>query len=427
MNIIMITNTYTPHVGGVAQSIVRFVECYRNAGHRVLVVAPNFENMPEDEEDVVRLPAIQHFNGSDFSVVLHIPSFLNKALSDFGPEIIHSHHPFLLGDTAIRISASRNIPLIFTHHTMHEDYTHYVPGDSEALQRFVVELATGYANLCDHVIAPSESVQRILEKRGVVQPITVIPTGVDVAKYSKGDGSSFRKRAAIPDNAFLMGYVGRLAPEKNLEFLSDAIIRVIQRHPRAHFAVVGSGSSSETIEEKFRLAGLQDRLHLVGTLKEQALVDAYHALDLFTFASKSETQGMVLVEAMAAGVPVVALDAPGSREIVNNMFNGFLVRDENVVEMGDAMICVMKMDAGERRRMSELARATAGHFTIADCAEKALEVYAMHLTTHRSSAQAEDSSLQSLLRLIEEEWNLWANRASAAAEAAWGTGAGIRE
>ncbi len=142
MNILMMTNTYLPHTGGVARSVAWFSEEYRRQGHRVLVVAPTFPHAPAEEPDVIRLPAIQNFNGSDFSVRLPAPGLLVGALDRFEPEIVHSHHPFLTGDTALRVASSRNLPLVFTHHTMYEHYTHYVPGDSPPLRRLSERLAT---------------------------------------------------------------------------------------------------------------------------------------------------------------------------------------------------------------------------------------------------------------------------------------------
>jgi glycosyltransferase involved in cell wall biosynthesis len=166
MNIVMVTNTYSPHVGGVARSVAAFSAEYRRLDHRVLIVAPEFAGMPENETDVVRIPSIQNFNGSDFSVVLPVTGLLTESLDAFKPEIVHAHHPYLLGMTALRIARYRELPLVFTHHTLYEQYTHYVPGDSPTLQRFVIELATHYANLTDQVFAPSESIASLIKERG---------------------------------------------------------------------------------------------------------------------------------------------------------------------------------------------------------------------------------------------------------------------
>src|SRR6185369_13365031 len=129
MKICMMTNTYLPHVGGVARSVSTFAEEYRRQGHEVLVVAPNFPGrMPKRGEAIVeRVAAVQNFNGSDFSVRLPLAAGLSVRLDTFAADIIHAHHPFLLGDTALRMAMNKNVPIVFTHHTRYEDYTHYVP------------------------------------------------------------------------------------------------------------------------------------------------------------------------------------------------------------------------------------------------------------------------------------------------------------
>ena len=190
MRVVMMTNTYLPHVGGVARSVDGFSRALRDEGVRVMVVAPEFPGMATDETDVVRVPAIQRFNGSDFSVRLPVPGLLDEPLERFQPDLIHAHHPFLLGDTALRVASARGLPLIFTHHTLYEEYTHYVSTESEAIKRFVIDLSTGYANLCDHVIAPSQSVAVLLQQRGVTSPITVVPTGVELDRFAKRSGRS---------------------------------------------------------------------------------------------------------------------------------------------------------------------------------------------------------------------------------------------
>ena len=219
MKICMMTNTYLPHVGGVARSTSTFAEEYRKLKHKVLVVAPEFEGKPLSKHAaaiVERVPAIQKFNGSDFSVRLPLAAGLSDRLDAFNADIIHAHHPFLLGDTALRVGANKNVPVVFTHHTRYEDYTHYVPFDSPTLKDIAINLSTEFANLCDGVIAPSESIAKLIKKRGVKTPIAVVPTGIDVESFAAGNGARFRKKYKVPPAAFVVGQVGRLAPEMNL-------------------------------------------------------------------------------------------------------------------------------------------------------------------------------------------------------------------
>ncbi len=417
MNIVMITNTYLPMVGGVAKSVDRFTRAYRNSGHAVLVVAPTFDGANDSETDVVRVPAIQRFNGSDFSVALPVPGFLKRALDEFKPDIIHSHHPFLLGDVALRQAASRQLPLVFTHHTMYEHYTHYVPGDADVLQALAREMCAVYAGRCDHVIAPSTSVKEVLREHEVETPISVIPTGVDIDRFASGDGLSFRQEHEIPNDAFLVGHLGRLAPEKNLRFLADSVIRFLHDPRDAHFLVVGDGPEKDVIANMATKAGVEERVHMPGKRDGQALVDAYHAMDVFAFASKSETQGMVLVEAMATGTPVVALDAFGVRDVLRDRENGVLVHNEYATTFVEGLQWIASRNGGQRKALSNAARDTAAQFTSDSCAAKALDVYATAIQQTRREHPEDFPQWTGLLKAMEEQWKLWSDRISAASEA----------
>ncbi|MEN8108180.1 MAG: glycosyltransferase [Pseudomonadota bacterium] len=406
MNIVMLTNTFTPHIGGVARSVEAFTAEYRRRGHQVLVAAPEFPGMPQDEIDVVRIPAIQNFNGSDFSVVLPVSGLLTGVLDKFAPDIIHAHHPYLLGVTALRIARYRNLPLVFTHHTLYEEYTHYVPGDAPRLRRFIIEAATRYANLADQVFTPSESIMILLRDRGVATPITVVPTGVQAEHFAQGNGGRFRRAMGIPEDAFVVGHLGRLAPEKNLEFLAEAVAAYLKTTSRAHFLVIGTGLSEMTIREIFTREGLDARLYIAGVLGHKQLADALHAMNLFAFASKSETQGMVLTEAMAAGLPVVALDANGVREVVRDYRNGRLLHEESIKAFVSAMQWVAGLPVKQYRELERAAHETSEAFSMSRSADKALACY----TNLRDSVSADRSEQEvhwhHLLDLIEVEWEI---------------------
>ncbi|MDH3236961.1 MAG: glycosyltransferase [Deltaproteobacteria bacterium] len=417
MNILMVTNTFLPHVGGVARSVSGFTAEFRKRGHRVVVVAPIFEGIPERETDVVRIPAVQNFNGSDFSVPVLSTGKVIAALKRFTPEIVHSHHPFLLGDTALRVAATRDIPVVFTHHTMYEKYTHYVPGDSPRLKRFVLDLVTGYCNLCDAVIAPSKTVAEEIVSRGVKVPVNVIPTGVNVEVFGEGDGGAFRKRMEIPPDAFLVGHVGRLAPEKNLEFLTRAVVRFLLENRGARFFLAGEGPLKKKIEQTFADQGLADRFHFRGVMDFPELASAYQSMDVFAFASCSETQGMVLTEAMAADTPVVALDASGVREVVRDKENGRLLPREDEEEFVSALSWVAGLSPEERQRLGEGVARTADSFSLANTAEHTLALYGSLIGEKPARKTIEPSPWASARKLVEEEWKIVRNIAHAAGHA----------
>ncbi len=433
MNIVMLTNTYTPHVGGVARSVESFTREYRHKGHRTLVVAPEFPEASDQEKDLLRIPAIQNFNGSDFSLVLPVSGLLKDTMKAFQPDIIHSHHPYLLGVTALRIARYRGLPLVFTHHTRYEEYSHYVPGDSPALKRFIIEAATRYANLADLVVAPSESIRKLLREREVTTPVEIVPTGVVLENFSRGEGAGVRRQLNIPEDSYVVGHLGRLAPEKNIQFLARSVVEFMRYakgrsdgtglpHP-CYFLVIGTGPEEPTIREIFREAGLDSQLHMLGTLQQPDLADALAAMDVFAFSSKSETQGMVLTEAMAVGLPVVAVDAPGAREVVKDQDNGRLLPDRaSVQEFAVALASLAEQSPPERSQMRETARRTAEAFSMDRTAEKILGCYAS-LQPHKDAGWADpEESWEASLRLIKTEWDILKSAGSAAGAALSRTG-----
>jgi len=414
MKICMMTNTYLPHVGGVAKSVATFTEEYRRLGHDVLVVAPEFEGKPlpkRAESLVERVPAIQKFNGSDFSVRLPLAAGLSDRIDQFQADVIHAHHPFLLGDTALRISVGKAAPVIFTHHTRYEDYTHYVPFDSPALKEVAIHLSTHFANLCDGVIAPSESIAELIKSRGVETPIRVVPTGIDVDAFAAGDGPKFRRKIGLPARAFVVGHVGRLAPEKNLGYLAKAVAEFLSAHEDAWFLVVGAGPSEDEIKQVCEKRGVAERLVMAGKQTGRALADAYQAMDVFAFASFSETQGMVLAEAMAAGLPVVALNASGVREVLRHNKNGFMLGPKTPPKRFATALEKLKSNPDLAARLAREARRTAESFSATLCAERALDFYTeVRRATRRERMMLEQSPWNQWVERLRVEWNLLAEK-----------------
>lgn len=424
MNVCMMTNTYLPHVGGVARSVSTFAEEFRKQKHRVLVIAPEFEGPPLSARAaaiVERVPAIQNFNGSDFSVKLPLAGGLSQRIESFAADVIHAHHPFLLGDTALRIASKKNVPIIFTHHTRYEDYTHYVPFDSPTLKEVAIGISTHFANLCDGVIAPSESIARLIRRRGVEVPIRVVPTGIDVQAFADGDGARFRRKFKLAPDAFVVGHVGRLAPEKNLEYLAESVALFVQRTPQSLFLVVGGGPSEETLREIFSRHGIAEKLILAGKHTGGALADAYRAMDVFVFASFSETQGMVLAEAMAAGVPVIALDAAGVREVMRDRRNGFMLPKNASPQTFAAHVAQLQRDRTRRRAFGREARRTAELFGRERCADLALAFYAdVRRATRRERLLVDRSPWGQLIERVGVEWRMLVQKAQSVAQAVGG-------
>ncbi len=423
MRIVMMTNNYLPFVGGSALSVHRFSEKLRELGHQVLVVAPEYDEQPEgeSEEQVHRVAALKNFNETGFSVPLPLHIDLLPRITDFAPDIIHTHHPFLLGDTALRIAASRNVPLVSTHHTQYAHYLHYLPDPIPWMERFVQELSTGHANLCDANIAPSEDIRKEMTALGVTSPIEVIPTGVDVDTFGAGDRGRGREALGLSPDAPVLGHVGRIAPEKNLNFLLDAAILALEKHREALFVIVGDGPSLEELRERAGRSAVAARVIFAGRKTGQEVVDAYHAIDVFLFSSQSETQGMVILEAMAANSPVVAVDAPGVRDVVKDGENGRLLAREDLEAFARAALEVLEDPAAYRAGLQQ----TVDTFSLDATTARLVELYERLIAMGRRGEESvDDSPLDEVERRFQVELDLWRNRIDSVVEAIKSEGAG---
>jgi glycosyltransferase involved in cell wall biosynthesis len=252
----------------------------------------------------------------------------------------------------------------------------------------------------------------------VTAPIRVVPTGIDLAAFARGHRERARRKLHLAPDTFVVGHVGRLAPEKNLGFLTEAVAQFLTTAPEAVFLVVGSGPSETQIKEACERAGVGDRLILAGKLTGRPLYDAYAAMDVFAFASFSETQGMVLAEAMAARLPVVALDANGVREVVRHEQNGYLLPADAPADVFAQHLARLHAAPKRRTTFSRAATETAQLFSREHCARLALDFYReIRRATRRERLVNELSPWSTLLNRLEVEWNLLASTANAVLEA----------
>jgi 1,2-diacylglycerol 3-alpha-glucosyltransferase len=404
MKVLMFTNTFAPHVGGVARSVALLAEALRARGHPVLVVAPTFPGHKDDTPGVLRFPALREVAGTEFSLPIPMSRIIRDEIDAFAPDIVHSHHPFLLGDTALRIAAELRIPIVDTHHTRYDLYVQRFVRAEERMARLMWTLSVGYCNLCDAVIAPSASIAGLLAGNGVAVPIHVVPTGIRLETFADGSREAGRRRLGLSPDAFVAGHLGRLAEEKNLGFLADALAGFLGRHPGAHAAIAGHGPMKDTIAARFDAAGLRERLHWAGILRGSEVADFYAALDVFAFASTTETQGIVLAEAMAAGRPIVALDAPGSREAVADGDTGLLLpQGASAADFAAALGRLAALDAPARAAMEGAARHRAERFSVETMASQVLALYE-DLTARRAASPAKDATewRRAWRRLVQE-------------------------
>lgn len=422
MHIAMFTNTYLPLVGGIEQSIATFTADLASQGHSVLVVTPQVRGAPAVEKHVFRMPAVTNAGGTAFSLQYPFAPGLRERLDRFAPDLVHTHQPFLLGDTGLREARRRGLPLVFTHHTFYERYADFFGFESETTARLARRLPVEYANLCDWVIAPTPTIAGIIRRRGVEKPVTVLPTGVDTGFFSHGDGRRFRADHGIPEEATVIGHLGRLVPAKNMSFLAEAVAEALSREPKTWTLWVGEGESVDEIQRIFRARGVAERMVMPGACRGQPVADAYAAMDVFVFASGTDTQGIVLVESLASGTPVIALDTPGPRDIVRNGLDGWLLSPHaSPTEFTEAIVAFVR-DPERRVGYGKHARKRAKEFERTACAQRLTDLYTEVQAARPPPVNGELDAWNQRLERVATEWDLFREKTSAALGALLGVG-----
>lgn len=307
----LFTECYKPIVNGVVASIDALRDGLRAQGVDVLTIAPHVPGFVDDARDVVRIPSLPLPTPTAYRLCLPFLGADERRRLD-GVQLVHAHSPFVTGWLARAFARRRGVPLVFTYHTRIEAYAHYAPFDRAATERAMIALTRGFGNAADAVIVPTAAMEARLRELGVTSRIAIVPSAIDVTRFASGRRSAaVRAELGAAGDEPLALVVGRLGAEKNLELALDAIARI----PEARLAVVGDGPYREALAARAAAAGVAGRVRFAGALPRERLPDVYASADAFVFPSTSETQGLVLAEALAAGLPVVAADSEASRDV----------------------------------------------------------------------------------------------------------------
>jgi 1,2-diacylglycerol 3-alpha-glucosyltransferase len=369
----LFTNNYLPFCGGVTVSVDTLRAGLEAHGHEVWMIAPHLPRAAPDPR-VLRYPSVPAATYPDYSLPIPIAPMLARRVRGLGIEVFHAHHPFLLGPAARRLARRAGRPLVFTYHTHYEKYAHYVPLRRRLVERAAIQLSTRFAASADAVIAPSAAVRATLAARGVKTPVEVIPTGVDLTRFRPGDMRAARATLGLGTYEPLVLYVGRLDPEKSVERVLLAFDRVLGTVPRAHLALVGHGTEAERLRALAAHLPGAGRIAFVPARPHGTLPLWYQAADVFLFASETETQGLVLAEAAACGIPAVAVAAPGCAEVVRDGETGLLTKNDPAA-LADAAVGLL-IDTERRRWMGARARQVAEReFAAETQIARTLEVY----------------------------------------------------
>ncbi len=356
MKIGIFTDSYKPYVSGVVRSIETFSRELIRRGHEIYIFAPRYPGTRQ-EHGIFRFPSFRTPFHPEFYIALPLSWQAKQFVKSRGLEIIHVHSPFVIGRLGASFARRLGVPLVFTYHTLYDQYIHYFPFARGLARHVVIHMARGFCNRCDLVITPTGVIKNLLEKYGVRRPIVPIPTGIYPEQFRAGDPCFLYENFGIPREEKILLFVGRIGKEKNLDFLFRVFRLVLQKHQAVTLVLVGSGPEKEALEAYTEELGIGSKVVFTGLLPPDVVAGAYQSADLFVFPSLTETQGLVLLEAMAAGLPVVARAAFGSLAMVRDGVAGFLC-DGNEEEFAAKIILLLEK-ASLRKKMGEAARVRA--------------------------------------------------------------------
>ncbi len=389
MRILKISDVYFPRVNGVSTSIRTFTEEFTKSGHEVTLIAPRYPVGEKDEADIVRIPS-RYLPMDPEDRMMHA-----RAIKRLCPElkrrqfdIIHIHTPFVAHYLGLWLSRRLGIPAVESYHTYFEEYLDlYLPWLPRKLLRYIARrLSRNQCNAVNVSIVPTRPMLDVLDSYGVTGEIEIIPTGIPSERFRDGQGQWFRQEYGIAASREVLLYVGRVAHEKNIDFLIRMLERMVIKRPQVLLVIAGEGPARAGLIQQVHAKGLSGQVLFVGYLsRKHELANCYAAADIFVFASNTETQGLVLLEAMQTGTPVVTTAVMGTAEIMRDGLGG-LIAKEDVDDFAGKVDAVLS-DESLRKRLMKEAYEKAQSWDAGLMAQKMLELYDRQRSLHSRQDQ----------------------------------------
>lgn len=403
MRILMLSDVYYPRVNGVSTSIQTFRSEFLKLGVESTLVAPDYDGQDklvyDMEDDIVRVPSRRiMFDPEDRLLRKKYLDAVYKLLATKKYDLVHIQTPFVAHYQGMKLARIMDIPVIETYHTFFEEYFyHYIPFLPRAWLRFAARsLSRSQCNQLDALLVPSSAMQQKLQEYGITSRMSIIPTGIAVADRPEGMPQNFLERQGIPTGRPVMLHVGRIAFEKNISFLLEVYCEVRKLLPSVILLIAGEGPARKSLQDRAIKLGIQDVVYFIGYLDRRSeLQDCYRAGDVFVFASRTETQGLVLLEAMAAGLPVVSTAEMGTRDILLPQ-RGAVIATEDKHDFANQVVTVLS-DAVRLKKMSLEAKCYAATWSSSVMAKKMLDFYHQLITAREGASDAISDSEENLL------------------------------
>lgn len=369
MRIGFFTEGYLPKLDGVATSVIETAKELERRGHEVFIVAPKYPGYVDRNKNVFRVPSIRVH--PEYRIGVNIPNKAVRKVFSTDFDIIHAHSGGPITLLGREIAREKRIPFVFTNHTLWNRYTHYFMNGKVIKPKAMEQLSKLFGNIADCVVAPTQRVEKELRHYGVKKPITIIPSGLPVQKFKKAPFGFLRSKIKNEKDPIVL-FVGRLAKEKSPDFLIRSFRIVAETIPGVQLVLIGEGVDRKKLESLVKKLSISERCHFVGNVPANQMYKAYRDASVFAFPSTTETQGLVVQEALSSGVPVVVVNDPAYESIKNGR-NGFLVEKKETL-FAEKIIDILK-DNGLHKRLSEEAVSTSDSFSIETAVDKLESVY----------------------------------------------------
>ena len=374
LNIAIFTNAYKPIISGVVNCIDLMRKNLQKKGHNVYIFAPNFQDYedPKDEH-VFRYPSLNLTNKVKFPIPLPFYPKAEKFLSETPIDIIHCHHPFILGEEGVKWATKLNVPLFFTFHTQYEMYSHYIPLPQDFVKSVSKSVVASFTKKCSVIITPGTAIVDLIKKDyGINKNVIYMRNSIDLDDFKNPNRQKVRDKYGIKENEKLLIYVGRMAPEKNIPFMLDSFKKISEKNP-SKLLIVGEGSELETLKQYAKEHSLQDKAIFTGRVEYKEIPNYYGASDIFIMTSKTEVKPLALLEAMATGLPIIAVSACGASDTIQDGINGYLT-SENRDEFSNKVLELLN-DEDKLKRMSEESLKIADSYSADKITDKLIELY----------------------------------------------------
>ncbi len=369
MKIAVFTESFSPYISGVSRSVELAKKGLESLGHEVFIFAPGYPGCNEPEGKIFRFPSLPtKYPG--FRIAVPLPSFIPKEHFD----IVHSNSPFGLGLLGKRLAKNRRIPYVYSFHTLFTDYLHYIPAPRVLSKRLLISYMKRFCKNCGKIIVPNLTTLEYVNDHGITGNFEIIPSGVDTELAKNASGKGLREKLGVPADAKVLLYVGRLSKEKNLPFLFYAFKKTAERCPNAYFVLAAGGPEQKNLKDLACNIGIWGKTVFAGQIKYPDILNYYKLADIFVFASKTETQGLVIAEAKACGLPVVAVNAGGIKESVADGRDGFLV-SEDLEAFCERAVSLCENEELRAAMAKEAEENAAKDFSCGNVAKKLERVY----------------------------------------------------